>query len=85
MSKDLTPDQTIEMLRRERDGLIESLASLRTMIDEINGDSEAIIYDAEIHGPVYAAIAYTWGPRCDVYEAGCSCCEAWAEYDRGRA
>lgn len=81
MTKEPTPDQTIEMLQRERDSLLDRVEGLRWMVDQMNKDSETVIYDAEIHGPVYAAIAYTWGPRCDVYEPGCPCCEAWEEYD----
>lgn len=82
MTKEPTPDQTIEMLQRERDSLLDRVEGLRWMVDQMNKDSEAMVYDMETHGSVYAAVAYTFGPRCDDYDPGCPCCAAWEEYDR---
>lgn len=81
MTKEPTPDQTIEMLLRERDNLRDAIEGLRWMVNQMNKDSEAMVYDMESHGPVYAAVAYTFGKRCDDYDPGCPCCAAWAEYD----
>ncbi len=85
MTKELTPEHTIEMLQRERDSLLDRIEGLQWMVDQMNKDSETMVYDMEAHGPVYAAVAYTFGPRCDDYDSGCPGCEAWAEYDGAAA
>lgn len=81
MTKEPTPDQTIDMLLCERDSLLDTVEALRWMVDQMNKDSETMVHDMETHGPVYAAVAYTFGPRCDDYDPGCPGCSAWAEHD----
>lgn len=38
--------------------------------------------DTEARKQIEEAIAAQWGDRCPDFDAGCACCQTWAEYDR---
>ena len=49
------------------------------MTDPLTPDTPA---QEAVGGRVYCAMVEIWGERCHEYDPGCSCCAAWAEYDR---
>lgn len=40
------------------------------------------VIDRDDTSPVARAIEAIWGTRCEDFEPGCPCCQAWAEYDQ---
>ena len=61
-----------------RDEHTAAAATLRALLAEV----ERLTSHHYTGSRVEDAITAHWGSRCYDFAEGCSCCEAWAEYDR---
>lgn len=60
----------------------ERLTALVQMCRALSAEVERLTSHHYTGSRVEDAIAAHWGSRCYDFAEGCSCCEAWAEYDR---
>ena len=60
----------------------ERLTALGQMCRALSAEVERLTSHHYTGSRVEDAITAHWGSRCYDFAEGCSCCEAWAEYDR---
>lgn len=60
----------------------ERLTALVQMCRALSAEVERLTSHHYTGSRVEDAITAHWGSRCYDFAEGCSCCEAWAEYDR---